>query len=32
VLPTAAAMAAENVKRFLRGEPVTGIMRREDYL
>ena len=32
VLPAAAAMAAANVKRYLRGEPVTGIMRREDYL
>jgi phosphoglycerate dehydrogenase-like enzyme len=32
VLPIAAAMAAANVKRYLRGEPVTGVMRREDYL
>ncbi len=32
VLPAAAAMAAANVKRYLRGEPVTGVMRREDYL
>jgi glycerate dehydrogenase len=32
VLPAAAARAAENVKRFLRGEPVTGIMHREEYL
>jgi phosphoglycerate dehydrogenase-like enzyme len=32
VLPAAAAMAAANVKRHLRGEPVTGVMRREDYL
>ncbi len=32
VLPAAAARAAENVRRFLRGEPVTGVMRREDYL
>jgi hypothetical protein len=27
-----ARLAAENVKRFLRGEQVTGIARREDYL
>ena len=32
VLPAAAAQAAENVRRYLRGEPVTGIMRRADYL
>ena len=32
VLPAAAAMAAANVKRHLRGEPVTGVMRRDDYL
>jgi phosphoglycerate dehydrogenase-like enzyme len=31
VLFTAAERAAENVRRYLRGEPVTGIMRREDY-
>jgi hypothetical protein len=31
VLP-AAAQAAENVRRYLRGEPVTGIMHREDHL
>jgi phosphoglycerate dehydrogenase-like enzyme len=31
VLPAAAAKAAENVLRYLRGEPVRGIMRREDY-
>ena len=28
----AARMAAENVRRHLRGEPVTGVMRRCDYL
>ena len=32
VLISAAARAAENVRRYLRGEPVTGVMRREDYL
>jgi len=32
VLPAAAAKAAANVRRYLRGEPVTGVMRREDYL
>lgn len=32
VLPAAARKAAENVSRYLRGEPVTGVMRREDYL
>lgn len=32
VLVSAAGKAAENVRRFLRGEPVTGVMRREDYL
>ena len=31
VLPGAARMAAENVRRHLRGEPVTGVMRRDDY-
>ena len=31
VLPGAARRAAENVCRFLRGEQVTGVMRREDY-
>ena len=31
-LVDAARQAAENVKRFLRGEKVTGIARREDYL
>jgi len=32
VLVDAARQAAENVKRFLKGEKVTGIARREDYL
>jgi glycerate dehydrogenase len=32
VLPAAAAQAAENVRRYLRGEPVTGVMNRADYL
>jgi phosphoglycerate dehydrogenase-like enzyme len=32
VLPHAARMAAENVGRFLRGESVTGEVRRADYL
>jgi glycerate dehydrogenase len=32
VLLTAARRAAENVRRHLRGEPVTGVVRREDYL
>jgi glycerate dehydrogenase len=32
VLPHAARMAAENVGRFLRGEAVTGEIRRADYL
>ncbi|HKR69867.1 MAG TPA: 2-hydroxyacid dehydrogenase [Streptosporangiaceae bacterium] len=32
ILPGAAAKAAENVKHFLRGEPVTGLMSRADYL
>ena len=27
----AARRAAENVRRFLRGEPVTGVARRADY-
>lgn len=31
VLPDAAAQAAENVRRYLRGEQVTGVMRRADY-
>jgi hypothetical protein len=31
VLPSAARMAAENVLRYLRGEPLKGVMRREDY-
>jgi phosphoglycerate dehydrogenase-like enzyme len=32
VLPAAARKAAENVRHYLRGEPVSGVMRREDYL
>ncbi len=32
VMPGAAKMAAQNVLRHLRGEKVTGIMRRENYL
>ena len=32
VLENAARKAAQNVRRYLRGEPVTGLMRREDYL
>lgn len=32
VLVAAAGKAAENVRRFLRGEPATGVMRRDDYL
>lgn len=32
VLAHAAGQAAGNVRRHLRGEPVTGVMRREDYL
>jgi hypothetical protein len=28
----AARLAAENVRRHLRGEPVTGVMRQADYL
>ncbi len=32
VLVDAARQAAQNLKRFLRGEKVTGIARREDYL
>jgi phosphoglycerate dehydrogenase-like enzyme len=32
VLQTAARMAAENVRRYLRGEPFTGLVRREDYV
>ena len=31
VLQHAARMAAENVRRYLRGEPLTGLVRREDY-
>lgn len=31
VLTGAVRKAAENVRRHLRGEPVTGVMRREDY-
>jgi phosphoglycerate dehydrogenase-like enzyme len=31
VIPEAARKAAENVLRYLRGAPVTGVMRREDY-
>ncbi|HEY6279564.1 MAG TPA: 2-hydroxyacid dehydrogenase [Streptosporangiaceae bacterium] len=31
VLPHAARRAAENTRRFLRGEPVTGLIRRADY-
>src|SRR5215468_4902920 len=31
-LQVGARMAAENVLRFLRGEPVTGVVRREEYL
>jgi phosphoglycerate dehydrogenase-like enzyme len=32
IMPEAARKAAENVSRYLRGDPVTGVMRREDYL
>ncbi len=32
VLASAAGKAAENVRRYLRGEAVTGVMRRDDYL
>ncbi len=32
VLQTAARMAAENVRRYLRGEPLTGLVRRADYV
>jgi phosphoglycerate dehydrogenase-like enzyme len=32
VLQTAARMAAENVRRYLRREPLTGLVRREDYV
>jgi phosphoglycerate dehydrogenase-like enzyme len=31
-LQTAARMAAENVRRYLRGEPLTGLVRRADYV
>src|SRR5262249_29474274 len=31
VLPSAAWQAAANVRRYLRGEAVTGVVRREDY-
>lgn len=31
-LITAAGQAAENVRRYLQGQPVTGVMNREDYL
>jgi phosphoglycerate dehydrogenase-like enzyme len=31
-LQVGARMAAENVRRFLRGEAVTGVIRRDDYL
>ena len=32
VLMSASRQAAENVQRFLKGEPVVGLVRREDYL
>jgi phosphoglycerate dehydrogenase-like enzyme len=32
ILLDAARQAAENVKQFLKGEKVMGIVRREDYL
>ena len=32
VLQTAARMAAENVRRYLHGEPLTGLVRRKDYV
>jgi phosphoglycerate dehydrogenase-like enzyme len=32
ILEAATRQAAENVKRFLKGEQVIGIVRREDYL
>lgn len=32
IMASAARHAAENVLRYLRGEPVAGVMRREDYL
>jgi glycerate dehydrogenase len=32
VLPSAARQAAANVRRYLRGEAVTGVVNREDYL
>jgi phosphoglycerate dehydrogenase-like enzyme len=31
-LQVGARMAAENVRRFLRGEAVIGVVRREEYL
>ena len=31
VLPSAARQAAMNVRRYLRGEAVTGVVRRDDY-
>ncbi len=32
VIPAVARKAAENVLRYLHGDPVTGVMRREDYV
>jgi glycerate dehydrogenase len=32
ILEEAAGRAAENILRFLRGEPITGVVRAEDYL
>jgi hypothetical protein len=32
VLQTAAQRAAENVRRYLRGEEITGVVHREDYV
>lgn len=31
IMPHAAGRAAENIRRYLRGEQVTGLVRREDY-